>query len=112
MRPAFLLLAAALLAPPAAGAAGPFVTVYSHDLGFVRESRTLDVHAASDTLRLEDVSSRLDFTSVRLAPASGRVARLAYRWDVASGDGLIDRALGQRVRVSSRENRVAEGTLL
>jgi hypothetical protein len=103
---------AALLAAPAAFAAGPFVTVYSHDLGFVREARTLEVRSAPDTLRLEDVSTRLDFSSVRLAPASGRVARLAWRWDVATGDGLIERALGQRVRVLSRENRVAEGTLL
>ncbi len=106
--PLLVLVAAA----PAARAAGPFVTVYSRDLGFVREARTLEAKSSPDTLRLENVSNRLDFTSVRLAPASGRVTRLAYRWDVASGDALIDRALGQRVRVLSRENRVAEGTLL
>lgn len=107
-----MLPLAALLAVAPARAAGPFVTVYSHDLGFVREARNLDVRATPDTVRLEDISTGLDFSSVRLSPASGRVARLAYRFDVASGDGLIEHARGQRVRVLSRENRVAEGTLL
>jgi len=93
-------------------AAGPQVTVYSHDLGFVRESRSLNLRTGLDTLRLEDISTQLDFSSVRLAPASGRLRRLAYRWDVASGDGLIENARGQRVRVLSRGDRVAEGTLL
>jgi hypothetical protein len=104
------LLLALTLAGPAT--AGPSVTLYTHDLGFVRENRTLSVRAASDTLRLEDVSTQLDFSSVRLAPASGRLRRLAYRWDVATGDGLIEHARGQRVRVLSRGDRAVEGTLL
>jgi hypothetical protein len=103
-------LAAVTLAT--AAQAGPSVTIYTRDLGFVRESRTLDVRSARDTVRLEDVSTGLDFSSVRLAPAAGRVARLAWRWDVASGDALIERAVGQRVRVLSRGDRVAEGMLV
>ena len=43
---------------------------------------------------------------------AGRLARLAYRWDVASGDGLLERAIGQRVRLVSRQDRVTEGALL
>ena len=94
-------------------AAGTALTVYSQDLGFVRESRTLELTGARDTLRLPDVGERLDFSSVRLVPAAGaRVARLAYRFDAASGDAVIDRARGSRVRVSSRGDRVTEGTLI
>jgi hypothetical protein len=104
-------LAALALAVPAAHA-GPDVTIYSQDLGFVREIRALAPRTAVDTLRLEDVSTRLDFTSVRLAPRHGRVRRLAYRWDVATGDDLLEGARGQRVRVVSRGDRVSEGTLL
>lgn len=116
MRPGPLLSIAGLMlasvAPLASAAAGPSVTLYSHDLGFVRETRSLDVRGARDTVRLEDVSNRLDFTSVRLYPASGRVARLAYRWDTESGDALLEHSVGQRVRVSSRGDRVVEGTLV
>lgn len=107
---ATLAIAAVTLAT--AAQAGPSLTIYTHDLGFVRETRTLDLRAARDTVRLEDVSSMLDFSSVRLAPAAGRVTRLAYRWDVASGDAMIERAVGQRVRVLSRGDRVAEGVLV
>jgi len=106
------LLAALLSLAAPAHAAGPSVTVYSRDLGFVRESRTLEARTGHDTLRLEGVSNRLDFSSVRLAPATGRVTRLAYRWDTASGDAFVEKAIGQRVRVVSRGDRVSEGMLV
>ena len=93
-------------------AAGPSVTLYTHDLGFVRESRELVLRAARDTVRLEGVAAQLDFTSVRLAPASGRVLRLSYRWDTATGEALLEHAVGERVRVNSRGDRVDEGVLL
>lgn len=98
--------------PLSAHAAGPAVTIYSRDLGFVREARSIELHAARDTIRLEEVSNRLDFSSVRFSPAQGRVTRLAYRWDTASGDQLLESSLGQRIRTVSRGDRVAEGVLL
>jgi hypothetical protein len=106
----------ALGAIPGAGpaaAAGPKVTLYTRDLGFVRETRTLDIGGARDTVRIEDVPARLDFSSCRLVPAGDvKVTRLAWRYDVASGDALIERALGRRVRVTSRGDRATEGTLV
>lgn len=110
MRPLFVVLLSSL--PAAALAAGPSVTVYSRDLGFVRESRAVEGRTGRDTIRLEGVSNRLDFSSVRLAPASGRVTRLAYRWDTASGEAFLEKAVGQRVRVVSRGDRVSEGLLV
>ena len=103
----FSLAVLLTLAAPAR-AAGPAVTVYSSDLGFVRESRVLEGRTGRDTIRIEGVSNRLDFSSVRLAPAAGRVTRLAYRWDTASGEAFVEKAAGQRVRVVSRGDRVAE----
>jgi hypothetical protein len=99
------------LLPPAA-AAGPSVTVYSRDLGYVRETRTL-TPGGRDTVRLADLPERLDFSSVRLVPAGGAVVtRLAYRWDLASGGAFLDNAVGRRVTVTSRGERVTEGTLV
>jgi hypothetical protein len=115
MSPARTLLLTGLsvvLAGPSA-AADTAVTVYTQDLGFVREARTLDLGSARDTVRLPEVGERLDFSSVRLVPAGGaKVTRLAYRFDAASGDAVIERARGSRVRVASRGDRVAEGTLV
>ena len=102
-----------LVAPATGGAAGPAVTIYTHDLGFVRETRGLDLAGGRDTIRLADLPERLDFTSARLVPAGdARVTRLAYRWDVASGDGFLENARGRRVSVTSRGDRVCEGTLV
>jgi hypothetical protein len=104
-----LLLAFAAVA----SAAGPAVTVYTRDLGFVRETRTLELAGGRDTVRLSDLPERLDFTSLRLVPAgAARVTRLAYRWDLASGDAFLENAVGKRVSVSSRGERMTEGTLV
>ena len=114
MRQRFVVsaLSSVLFAAPVF-AAGPAVTVYSRDLAYVQESRTLTVQGARDTLRLSDVPDRIDFSSVRLdAGRDVRVTRLAYRYDVANGDGLIERSIGSRVRVNSRGDRVTEGTLV
>jgi hypothetical protein len=107
------VLALCLALIPAVALAGPSLTLYTSDLGLVKESRSLEWRGGRDTLRLEGVSDRLDATSLRLVPSSGRLARLAYRFDVATGDGLLEKAIGSRVRVVSKTNeRVTEGTLL
>ncbi len=108
-----LVLAAAVSTAPAVSGGRTALTIYSRDLGFVRESRTLDLSgSAADTVRLPDIPERIDFASVRLVPESGRVARLAYRYDVASVDALLERAKGSRVRVTMRGDRAIEGTLV
>ena len=107
------LLSGLLVLSALPAAAGPAVTVYTRDLGFVRETRAFEVAGTRDTVRLPEVGERTDFSSVRLVPAGGaRVTRLAYRFDAASGDGLLDRARGNRVRVASRGDRVTEGVLV
>ena len=78
----------------------------------MHEWRTLDLAGARDTVRIADVPERIDVASVRLDPEAGRVGRLAYRYDVATGDGLFDRARGSRVRLTLRGDRAVEGTLL
>jgi len=105
-----LALCTALI--PATALAGPSLTLYTSDLGLVKESRSLDYRGTRDTLRLEGVSNRLDASSLRFVPSSGKLSRLAYRFDVATGDGLLEHAIGSRVRVVSKNERVNEGTLL
>ena len=102
-----------LMLAVSAAAAGPSVTVYTRDLGYVRETRALELAGGRDTVRLSDLPERLDFTSVRLIPVgTARVTRLAYRWDVASGDAFLENAVGKRLSVSSRGDRVTEGNLV
>lgn len=116
-RPVFALgilgLTLAVAAPAAhAATQRSAVTLYSHDLGFVHERRTLDLSSATDTVRLGDVPERIDVASVRLEPAAGRVTRLAYRYDVESGEALFERARGDKLRATLRGDRAVEGTLV
>lgn len=94
-----------------AAADPPAITIYSRDLAFVRETRTLQP-GAGDTVRIENVPDRLDFGSLRLVPAAGRVVRLAWRSDVPEGEDVLQRALGRRVRVTMRGERTVEGVLV
>jgi hypothetical protein len=107
-----LLVALTLSVVPALARSGPSLTLYTSDLGLVKETRALEFRGGRDTLRLESVSSRIDASALRLVPSSGKLARLAYRWDVATGDGLLEHAIGARVRVVSKNDRVSEGVLL
>jgi hypothetical protein len=92
--------------------AGPLLTIYTRDLGFVRETRTLELAGVRDTVRLSDLPERLDFSSLRFVPGgAAKVTRLAYRWDMASGDAFLANAIGQRVSVVSKGERLTEGTL-
>lgn len=109
---ALALACAAGVAAPAA--AGPALTLYSRDLGFVRETRAFERGAGRDTLRLADLPERLDFASLRVAPAdaAARVASLARRSPDAAAEAVIEASLGRRVRVTSRGDRVTEGVLV
>lgn len=107
------LLALTLLTAGALAAqAGPAVTVYSEDLAFVRDTRAWDVRSATDTLRVSDLPLRVDPTSIMASPGSGRVTRLAFRSDLASGELALEHARGSRVRIAARDGRIVEGTLL
>ena len=63
-----LWIALALALPGAAAAAPPRLTIYSQDLGFVRETRTLEAGAGRDTVRIDRIPRGIDVASVRLAP--------------------------------------------
>jgi len=107
------LLAAVASAAVSQALASASMTIYSHDLAFVRESRVLELGAGRDTVRLAGMPERLDVSSVRLVPAGKtRVRRLAYAFDLAQGDRIVERARGRRVRVALRGERTVEGTLL
>ena len=87
------------------------VTVYSRDLGFVLEQRTVEVDRDRDTVFVP-VPERVDFSSVRLIPEGAELLRLSFRPEVAAGEATLERARGAQVRVVLRGDRVVEGSLV
>ena len=112
-----LVCSAVLLAALAPGSfaepASPArVTIYSGDLAWVRETRTLEFAAGRDTARITGLPERIDVSSIRLAPSGkARIRRLAWMAAEPQADRWIERARGRRVRVSLRGDRVVEGVL-
>jgi hypothetical protein len=112
MKPASIPCLLLLLAAPAA--ATPLVkdaalTLYSQDLGLVRETRGLSL-AAEGRFTLDAIAPRFDASSVRIVPRGGwRVTGWSTR--VPERDWL---ALwrGKLVRVLEVGDRVVEGTLV
>jgi len=67
MKSRSLALSLALSLASAVASAGPSLTLYTSDLGLVKETRAVDFRGGRDTLRLEGVSNRLDPSALRLA---------------------------------------------
>jgi hypothetical protein len=106
---------AAPVSPEVAGARDIGVTVYNENLGVVRDVRRFDVRSGVSELRVTDVASTLEPTSVHLRPVGAPgfdVLWQDYRFDLVHTDRLLERYLDQPVEVSMKDDQVKRGTLL
>ncbi len=111
----FTMLAAVALTACAAAAAhaGPSVTIYSGNLAYVRETRGFDLAGGRDTLQLAGLPEGVDVSSIRFEPGNGlAVAGLAWNGDLASGERMLEQALGRRISVGLENDHWRQGTLL
>jgi len=102
-----------------AGAAEPEnveLTVYNHDLGLVKEVRTLDLQKGLNEVRLEDVAAQLDPTSVTLVPIQAGTGTFVqeqnFEYDLASDAKLLFRYIGQPITVLTKEGKLHQGILI
>jgi len=115
MRLVWLLLLAVGFAASSAAARETSVTVYNQDLALVREVRTLPLERGRHEVRVGEVAARLDPTSVHLVPVrSGtfEVLEQNFQYDLASAERLLERSLGETVRVLGKSGDVTEGKLV
>jgi hypothetical protein len=93
---------AALLALTAAAAADSqtMLTVYNQDLALVRQVRTIPVSEGDFAFRFEDVTARIDATSVALETLSGpplQILEQNYAYDLVSDQKVLEKSIGQTV---------------
>lgn len=102
--------------PGQAGIKGgnPEVTVYNENLALVKESRSLDISAGTGPLKFTDVPERIDPTSVsfKAGPESIRVLEQNYEYDVVSDAKLLQKFLGEKIKITSIQGDSFEGYLL
>jgi hypothetical protein len=123
-----VLLAAAVL-PPAgpAVAAAPLaitresqrdlmVTIYNGNLGLVKDTREARLPAGLSEVQFADVAAQIDPTSVHLKsltdPAGLRILEQNYEYDLLSAQKLLEKYVGQKVRLYQGNGTYLEATLL
>ncbi len=91
------------------------LTVYSHGRALVKDTRRFDLDAGINTVRFDDVTSGIVPGSVRVEAADGTelaVYEQNVQYDLVSTERLLQRYLGQDVRVTTEDGDIVVGTLL
>ncbi len=92
------------------------ITIYNNDLGVVREVRRFTVHEGKSTVRLEDVPTRIDPTTVKITdldhPKDLDVLEQNYEYDLVSQEKLLSKYIDKTIAVIDDKGTKIEGTLL
>jgi hypothetical protein len=92
------------------------LSVYNLDLALVKDVRRLSLTMGTSEVRLDDVASSIDPTSVHFAaldhPGAVAVLEQNYQYDLADADRILDRYLNHPVTVVLKEGDTREGVLL
>ncbi len=91
------------------------VTVYNQDLGIVKEIRSLNIAEGLSDIRITDVPSRIDATSVKfrsLKDPKTTVVEQNYVFDLASEAKLLERFLDKTIDIITEDGAVYQGKLI
>ncbi len=92
------------------------LTVYNSDLGLVTEVRDLRISSGKSEVRLRDVPSQIDPTSVHFnsltSPDKVTILEQNYKFDLVSPAKLMERYIDQMIKVVSSSGKAYEGTLM
>ena len=92
------------------------VTIYNNDLGVVRDVRKFNITKGTGELRMRDVPSRIDATTVKITdldhPKDIEVVEQNYEYDLVSQRKLLEKYLDKSIAVTDDKNVRTEGTLL
>lgn len=99
---------------------GVSLTVYNQNFAVVREKRDIRLDVGLNSVRFEDVASRIDPTSISFKsltnPTSVTVREQNYQYDLLNPSSILNKSVGQTLRI--RQPRpdgsvnVLEGVLL
>lgn len=94
---------------------GVELTVYNQDLALVKERRVLELPSGVGELRFTDVAALIDPASVwfrSLTDPKVKVLEQNYEYDVISDAKLLQKYLGQKIRLATVKGETYEGYLV
>ena len=95
-----LLLATAVSVGAFAADTQTMLTVYNQDLALVRQVRTIPVQQGQFPFSFEDVTTRIDATSVALETLSGppiTILEQNYAYDLVNDQKVLEKSIGQTI---------------
>lgn len=110
----------AYAADEAAPAAGTEVTVYTSDMGLVKDTRNMDLQAGLSEILFSDVAAAIDPTSVHFksltAPNACVVREQNFQYDLVNRARLLEKYLGKTITIRNERQgggvTTITGTLL
>src|SRR5438093_1585557 len=92
------------------------VTIYNNDLGVVRDVRKFDLRSGTGEVRMRDVPTRIDPTTVKITdpahPKDMEVVEQNYEYDLVSQSKLLSKYIDKTITVTDDKGVKTEGTLL
>jgi len=92
------------------------LTIYNGNLGLVKDTREVRLESGPSTVQFMDVAALIDPTTVHLkslTDAAGlRVLEQNYEYDLLSGQKLLEKYVGRKVRLYQGNGSYLEATLL
>lgn len=92
------------------------LTVYNSDLGLVTEIRKLKIDGGKSEIKLTEVPSQIDPTSVHFKslvfPEKVVILEQNYQYDLVSSSKLMQRYVDQKIKAISSTGKIYEGTLM
>jgi hypothetical protein len=112
----FLLVTSTTQAQSNGNAGETAITVYNNDLGVVREVRKFDIANGKSEVKLQDVPTRIDPTTVKITdldhPSAVNVLEQNYEYDLVSQAKLLSKYLDKTITVTDDKGVATSGTLL
>ncbi len=87
------------------------VTVYNDNLGVVKETRPINLQRGISEIKISDVASQIDPTSVYIK-LNGTVVEQNYQYDLVSVYKILEKYLDKSVQLINEKGELLEGTLL
>ena len=92
------------------------ITVYNNDLGVVRDVRKFDIKEGMSEVRMVDVPSKIDPTTVKITdldhPNDLDVLEQNYEYDLVSQDKLLQKYIDKSITLVSNSGKRIVGTVL
>jgi hypothetical protein len=92
------------------------VTIYNGNLGLVKDIREVRLPVGSGQAQFMDVAAQIDPTSVHLKsltdPTGLKILEQNYEYDLLSGQKLMEKYVGRKVRLYQGNGSYLEATLL